>query len=59
MDSEETVKHGGFEEEFHLLLLLLLLLSRQPSGDQSDIRRQLVMAKELGVPVSRVNLINS
>ncbi|RDY88928.1 spore maturation protein CgeC [Bacillus amyloliquefaciens] len=59
MDSEETVKHGGFEEEFHLLLLLLLLLlSRQPSGDQSDLRRQLVMAKELGVPVSRVNLVN-
>ncbi|KAF6689647.1 spore biosynthesis protein CgeC [Bacillus velezensis] len=58
LDSEETVKHGGFEEEFQLVLLLLLLLSRQPSEDHSDLRRQLVMAKELGVPVSRVNLIN-
>ncbi|APH49816.1 spore biosynthesis protein CgeC [Bacillus amyloliquefaciens] len=58
LDSGETVKHGGFEEEFQLLLLLLLLLSHQPSGDHSDLRRQLVMAKELGVPVSRVNLIN-
>ncbi len=24
LDSEETVKHGGFEEEFQLVLLLLL-----------------------------------
>ncbi|MBT0953938.1 spore biosynthesis protein CgeC [Bacillus velezensis] len=58
LDSGETVKHGGFEEEFQLVLLLLLLLSHQPSGDHSDLRRQLIMAKELGVPVPRVNLIN-
>ncbi|MBT2575353.1 spore biosynthesis protein CgeC [Bacillus sp. ISL-51] len=58
MDSEETVNHEDGRQECNLVLLLLLLLSREQSGDHSDLRRQLVMAKELGIPVSRVNLIN-
>ncbi|KXZ18122.1 spore biosynthesis protein CgeC [Bacillus nakamurai] len=58
MDSEETVNHEEVQQEFNLVLLLLLLLSRQQSGDHSALRRQLVMSKELGIPVSRVNLIN-
>ncbi|MBY8914050.1 spore biosynthesis protein CgeC [Bacillus sp. YC2] len=58
MDSEETVNHEDGQQECNLVLLLLLLLSRQQSGDHSDLRRQLVMAKELGIPVPRVNLIN-
>ncbi|MCC9021545.1 spore maturation protein CgeC [Bacillus nakamurai] len=58
MDSEETVNHEDVQQEFNLVLLLLLLLSRQQSGDHSALWRQLVMSKELGIPVSRVNLIN-
>lgn len=43
------------DDESHLILLIRQTAS---DGNPSDLRRQLVFAKELGVPVSRVNLIN-
>ncbi|MEC1539874.1 spore maturation protein CgeC [Bacillus subtilis] len=60
MDLEKQVDREENQDELHFILLLLILLIRQSSseGNPSDLRRQLVFAKELGVPVSKVNLIN-
>lgn len=60
MELENKVNREENEDDLHLILLLLILLIRQTAsdGNPSDLRRQLVFAKELGVPVSTVNLIN-
>lgn len=60
LDLEKQVDREENQDELHFILLLLILLIRQSSseGNPSDLRRQLVFAKELGVPVSKVNLIN-
>lgn len=60
MGSEAIMNGEEFEKELYVVLLLLILLLRQtdPSEPVSDLRKQLVLAKELGIPVSRVNLIN-
>lgn len=54
MDQEEN------RDELHFILLLLILLIRQLSFERNlfDLRRQLVFAKEHGVPVSAVHLSN-
>lgn len=41
-----------------LFLFILLICQTASRENQCDHRRQLVFAKELGVPVSKVNLIN-
>lgn len=48
------------DHELHFILFLFILLIRQTASDGNpfDHRRQLVVVKELGVPISRVNLIN-
>ncbi|RPK04963.1 hypothetical protein BSBH6_01664 [Bacillus subtilis] len=58
MDLENHVNQEENQDELHFILLLLILLIRQSSseGNPSDLRRQLVFAKELGVPVSAVHL---
>ncbi|MEC1651291.1 spore maturation protein CgeC [Bacillus vallismortis] len=59
MDIENHVNQEENQDELHFILLLLILLIRQSSTEHpSDLRRQLVFAKELGVPVSTVHLIN-
>ncbi|MCY7963287.1 spore maturation protein CgeC [Bacillus inaquosorum] len=60
MDLEKHVNQEENQDELHFILLLLILLIRQSSseGNPSDLRRQLVFAKELGVPVSTVHLLN-
>lgn len=60
MDLEKQVDREENQDELHFILLLLILLIRQSSeGNPSDLRQpKLVFAKELGVPVSKVNLIN-
>ncbi|MEC0694769.1 spore maturation protein CgeC [Bacillus atrophaeus] len=60
LDSGAIVNGEEFEKELYVVLLLLILLLRQtdPPEPVSDLRKQLVLAKELGIPVSRVNLIN-
>lgn len=57
MDLENKVNH---ERRMHFILFLFILLIRQTASDGNpfDHRRQLVVVKELGVPISRVNLIN-
>lgn len=52
MDLEKHVNQEENQDELHFILLLLILLIRQSSseGNPSDLRRQLVFAKELGVP---------
>ncbi|MCY8718959.1 protein CgeC, partial [Bacillus sp. S10C12M] len=54
MDLEKHVNQEENQDELHFILLLLILLIRQSSseGNPSDLRRQLVFAKELSVPVS-------
>lgn len=59
MDLEKQVDREENQDELHFILLLLILLIRQSSeGNPSDLRRKACFAKELGVPVSKVNLIN-
>lgn len=59
MDIENHVNQEENQDELHFILLLLILLIRQSSTEHpSDLRRQFVFAKELGVPVSTVHLIN-
>ncbi|MCY9074645.1 protein CgeC [Bacillus inaquosorum] len=60
MDLEKHVNQEENQDELHFILLLLILLIRQSSseGNPSDLRRQLLFAKELGVPVSTVHLLN-
>lgn len=60
MDLENKVNQEENDDELHFILFLFILLIRQtPSdGNPFDHRRQLVVVKELGVPISRVNLLN-
>lgn len=59
MDLEKQVDREENQDELNFILLLLILLIRQSSeGNPSDLRRQLVFAKELGVLISKVDLIN-
>ncbi|MHA6486260.1 spore maturation protein CgeC [Bacillus cabrialesii] len=60
MDLEKHVNQEENQDELHFILLLLILLIRQSAteANPSDLRRQLVFAKELGVPVSTVHLVN-
>jgi uncharacterized protein YggU (UPF0235/DUF167 family) len=55
LELENKANREENDDESHLILLIRQTAS---DGNPSDLRRQLVFAKELGVPVSRVNLIN-
>lgn len=60
MESQYQVNKNENGNELHFILLLLILLICHPVSEEndSDLRRQLIFAKELSVPISKVNLIN-
>lgn len=60
LESQYQVNKDENGNELHFILLLLILLICHPVSEEndSDLRRQLIFAKELSVPIPKVNLIN-